>query len=358
MYPFRRLLSAASIAALVTITTGCGAPAAPDSAAENPTYFTIATASGAGQPGAAQIAEFVRQVQRFSPDGSIKIDTHLQAARDDTEAWNQAVLELVQAGDVHMALIPTHTWEGEGVTSFSALSAPFLVTSDEVLKQVAAPGVADPMLAGVAPAGLTGLALFPEGQRHLFSFGQPIDQPGDLVGKVVRAPRSDSTDEVLESFGAVPKPLPGKQFTQALAENTVGATETSFARAGALTKPTTATGNLPLYPKINTLVINQDVWNGLSDDERRTFEDAADATAAWATESMPATAAEAAAYCKAGGTIFTAPAQGIAAFKAAAAPTIARLEKDPETKALIAKIRSLAASTPAPAPLTPCSPNG
>jgi hypothetical protein len=50
MYPFRRLLSAASIAALVTITTGCGTPAAPDSAAENPTYFTIATASGAGQP--------------------------------------------------------------------------------------------------------------------------------------------------------------------------------------------------------------------------------------------------------------------------------------------------------------------
>ncbi|WP_272912723.1 hypothetical protein [Arthrobacter sp. FW305-BF8] len=34
-----------------------------------------------------------------------------------------------------------------------------------------------------------------------------------------------------------------------------------------------------------------------------------------------------------------------AAFKAAAAPTIARLEKDPAPKALIAKIRSLSAAT-------------
>ncbi|WP_104046036.1 TRAP transporter substrate-binding protein [Arthrobacter sp. ZGTC412] len=358
MYPFRRVMATASIAAFITITTACGAPKAPDSAADNPTYFTVATAYGVGQPGAAQIAELVRQVKRFSPDGSIKIDTHLQAAGDATEAWNQAVLELVQAGDVDMALIPTQTWEGEGVTSFNALSAPFLVTSDDVLKQVVAPGFADPMMAGLTPVGLTGLALFPEGQRHLFSFAEPIDEPGDLDGKVVRATRSDTADEVLQSFGAVPKPLPGKLFTQALADNAVGATETSFARAGALTKPTTATGNLPLYPRINTLVINQNVWNGLSDDERSTLEQAADATRAWATESMPATAAEAAAYCRTGGTIFTAPAEGIAAFKAAAAPTITRLEKDPETKALIAKIRSLAGSTPAPAPLAPCSPNG
>jgi TRAP-type C4-dicarboxylate transport system substrate-binding protein len=358
MYPFRRVMATASIAALISMTTACGAPEAPDLAADNPTYFTVATAYGVGQPGAAQLAEFVRQVQRLSPDGSIKIDTQLQAAGDATEAWNQAVLELVQAGDVDLALIPTQTWEAEGVTSFNALSAPFLVSNDDVLKQVVAPGFADPMLAGLTPAGLTGLALFPEGQRHLFSFAEPVKDPADLEGKVVRAPRSDTAEEVLESFGAVPKPLPGKQFTQALAENAVSATETSFARAGALTKPTTVTGNLPLYPRINTLVINQDRLNGLPDKERRILEQAADATRAWATASMPATAAEAVGYCRAGGTIFTAPEEGIEAFKAAAAPTITRLEKDPATKAIMGRIRSLAATMPAPAPLAPCSPTG
>ena len=355
MYPSRRVMAIASIAALMTMTTACEAP---DSASNKAMYLTVATATGAGQPGAAHLAEFVRQVKRVSGDGSIRIDTQLRAAGDETEAWNQAVLELVQAGDIDMALIPTRTWEGEGVTSLSALSAPFLVTNDEVLKQVVAPGFADPMLAGLTPLGLTGLALLPEGHRLLFSFGEPIETPGDLNGKVVRAPRSAATDEVLRSFGAVPKPLPGSLFTQALAENAVGATETSFARAGGLTKPTTVTGNLVLYPKINTLVVNQDRWNGLTASERRVLEQAADATRAWATESMPATAAEAAAYCHAGGTIFTAPVEGIAAFKAAVAPMIARLETDPETKALIAKIRSLNASTPIPAPLTPCGPGG
>ena len=357
MYPSRRIMAVASIATLMTVTTACGAPKVPDTSTEVPTVFTIATATSANRPGAAQIEHFAREVEFLTRDGTLKIDTQLQAAGDDTEAWNQAVVQLVQAGDVDMALIPTRTWEGEGVTSFSALSAPFLVTNDDVLKKVVAPDFAEPMLAGLEPLGVTGLGLFPEGQRHLFSFGEPIDEPGDLVGKVVRAPKSETTDEVLESFGAVPKPLPGSLFAQALAQNAVVATETSFARAGGLTKPTTVTGNLVLYSKINTLVINRDLWNGLPADERRTLEQAADGTRAWATAAMPATATEAAAYCQRGGTIFTAPAEGIAEFKAAAAPTIARLEKDPATKALMAKIRSLTASTPAPAPLTPCSPN-
>lgn len=73
------------------------------------------------------------------------------------------------------------------------------MTSDEVLEQVVAPGFADPMLDGLTPVGLTGLALFPEGQQRLFSFGEPIDEPGDLVGKVVHAARSVTAGEVLQS---------------------------------------------------------------------------------------------------------------------------------------------------------------
>lgn len=356
MYPSRRVMALASVAALVAMVPACGAPKAPDTVTDNPTVFTIATATSANRPGAAQIEHFAREVDFLTHDSSLRIETRLQAAGDDTEAWNQAVIQLVQAGDVDMALIPTRTWEGEGVTAFSALSAPFLVTSDDVLKKVVAPAFADPLLAGLEPLGLIGLGLLPEGQRLLFSFGEAIDEPGDLVGKVVRAPRSQTTDEVMESFGAVPKPLPGSLFTEALAKNSVAATETSFARAGGLAKPTTVAGNLLLYPKINTLVINRDLWNGLPEEERRTLQQAAEATRAWATAAMPATAAEAIAYCERGGTIVTAPAEGIAEFKAAAAPTIARLEKDPASKGFMAKIRSLIAATPAPAPVAPCSP--
>lgn len=58
-------------------------------------------------------------------------------------------LEADEAGDVDLALIPTQTWEAEGVTPLNALSAPFLVSNDDVLKQVVAPGFADPMRAGL-----------------------------------------------------------------------------------------------------------------------------------------------------------------------------------------------------------------
>ncbi|MET3932846.1 hypothetical protein [Arthrobacter sp. OAP107] len=150
--------------------------------------------------------------------------------------------------------------------------------------------------------------------------------------------------------------MPGNLFTQALAKGEVGATETSFGRAAGLPKPSTVTGNLALYPKINTLVISQNRLARLTAQERRVLQEAADATREWAKQSMSATAAEAAAYCKRGGTIFMAPVQGIAAFQAAVAPTIGRLEKDPATKALIARIRALTKSLPAPAALPACSP--
>ena len=230
MYPSRPV-TATAMAVLISITAACGMPKA--TATDDATDLTVATATSVNRPGAAHIAEFARQVKGFSR-GSIRITTQLRAAGDDTDAWNQAVAQLVEADEVDMALIPTRTWEGEGVTSFGALSAPFLVTRDEVLKQVVAPGFAGPMLAGLKPLGLAGLALFPEGQRFLFSFGDPIEDPGDLDSKVVRAPTSDTTNEVLGSFGAAPKPLPGNLFTQALAKGAVGATETSFARAAGL----------------------------------------------------------------------------------------------------------------------------
>ena len=103
-------------------------------------------------------------------------------------------------------------------------------------------------------------------------------------------------------------------------------------------------------------MVNAKVLKDLSEAERQLLRDAAAGTRKWADDSLPAIADDAAKFCQDGGTIVTATDAEVAAFKAAAAPVYAQLERDPGTKALIAKIRALASSEPAAAAIRPCSP--
>jgi TRAP-type C4-dicarboxylate transport system substrate-binding protein len=317
------------------------------------TVLTVATAAGAESRAASQIQEFARHVTTLS-SASVRIEPVLKAAADEADAWNQAVAQSAEGGDFDMALIPTRTWASEGITSFDALSVPFLVASDELVGHVVAPETADVMLDGLKQIGVTGLALLPDAQRRLFSFAGPGFTPADLAGKVVRAPRSATTYAALTSLGANPRALTGDLFAEALASGTVQAAESSFSRAGSFPKGSTTTGNLPLYPKINTLVINTATFGRLTANERRIVQEAASRTREAAIGAMH-TADEASAYCQNGGTIVNATEQQVAAFMAAVGPVYAQLAKDPGARALIEKVRRFTGASK-PDPIAACGP--
>jgi TRAP-type transport system periplasmic protein len=358
-----RLRGAAIMAAVAVVlgTAGCGAAKEPPQNdkqySDDATVLTLATAAGPGGSSAAQIQEFVRQVKDLS-GGSIRIEPALKAADEEADAWDQAVAQSTEGGDFDMALIPTRTWESEGVLSLAALSAPFLTASDEVITKVVAPDIADGMMAGLKQIGLTGLALLPDGPRMLFSFGGPVLTPADLAGKVVRAPRSTTGYATLKALGANPQALTGELFTAALNNGTVRAAESSFTKARSFPQASTTTGNLPLYEKVNSLVINTNTNAHLPANERRILLEAAGKTRDAVTGSVSRTAEAAVAYCQRGGTVVVATEQQIAAFGAAVAPVYSQLNKDAGTRALIAKIRALTAAAGTPAAISPCSPGG
>ena len=344
-------------AALVLAAAGCGASglSQADQQSADAMVLTLATAGGPDGHSAAQVREFASQVKELS-GGSIRIELVLRAAADEAGAWDQAVAQSTEGGDFDMALVPTRTWESEGVLSFTALSAPFLRASDQVVAKIVAPEIAGGLMAGLRPIGLTGLALLPDRPRMLFSFDGPVTAPADLAGKVVRAPGSSTGYATLKALGARPQSLAGELFTDALTKGTVKAAESSFTRAGTFPRPSTTTGNLPLYVKVNSLAINTKTYSHLAADDRRILMEAAAKTREAVTSSMVHTADEAAAYCRSGGTIVAATDEQIAAFEAAAAPVYAQLEKDSATRALIAKIRAFADAPDGAFDVAPCSP--
>ncbi|MBT2549587.1 TRAP transporter substrate-binding protein [Arthrobacter sp. ISL-65] len=354
MSPWRGAAAAAIVVLLGS--SGCQVPRPVQGDRQDQdeaTVLTVATAAGPESRAASQIQEFARHVTTLS-SAAIRIEPVLKAAADEADAWDQAVAQSTEGGDFDMALIPTRTWASEGITSFDVLSAPFLIASDELVSRVVAPDTAGGMLDDLKQIGVTGLALFPDAQRRLFSFAGPVFTPSDLAGKVVRAPRSATTYATLTSLGASPRALTGDLFVEALASGTVQAAESSFSRARSYPKGSVTTGNLPLYPKINTLVINTATYGRLTANERRIVQEAASQTRETAKGAMH-TADEASAYCQNGGTIVNATEQQVAAFRAAVGPVYAQLARDPQAKAFIERVRTFTGASE-PDPIPECGP--
>ncbi|MDQ0146110.1 TRAP transporter substrate-binding protein [Pseudarthrobacter niigatensis] len=327
--------------------------------APSPKVLRIGTQDDAVGPTRGQIEEFARQVQARS-HRTLVVDPVYRAGGDSGKGWDQVVARRVMGGDLEMAVVPARTWDTEGVLDFRALSAPFLVTSSAVIKEVVKPEHARGMLASLESAGVTGLALFPDGPRMLFSFTTPILTLADVKGMVVRAPLSDTTFAVLAALGAIPVDLADQEFGDGVARGTVGGAESSMAYAQDLptarnaTGRAIATGNLVVHSKISTLVINNKARAALTGDEQRILQEAADATREWASALFAPLSAEARKYCEGGGKVVVATEQELAAFRAASAPVYGVLEQDADTRELIGRVQDLAARTPADPAVKPC----
>jgi TRAP-type C4-dicarboxylate transport system substrate-binding protein len=314
-----------------------------------PVTLRIGTDDEPGRPAADAIEEFARQVQKRS-HGRVRIEPVWQAAGVNPKNFDQAVAALVESGRLEMGMIPARAWDTENVTTLRALQAPYLVTSDRLLKQVVTLNVATEMLAGLERAGVTGLALVPESTRHVFTYRRPYLVPADFRGTAVRAPHSRTTEALFRAMGATSGDFNGEPNAQTAGE------ETSYDRAPSLPGPTTTVGNLTMFPKANTVVVNRGRFASLDPASRRILQDAATATRDWGVRSMPDTAALADRYCKQGGTIVTATPAQLAAFRQAAQPVYDDLNRDATTAHLINEIGDLAAAAGAQLSVPPCNP--
>jgi TRAP-type C4-dicarboxylate transport system substrate-binding protein len=350
------------LATSVLLITGCGDSGGTKAGgASSPVTLRLATPDPPSAPSHSQIEHFAQEVETRS-GGRLQIEPVYGAASTELGGgvrpdWDQVTGRRVVSGELEMGLIPARAWDTEGVTSLQALQAPFLIDSDALMTRVVSGATAGDLLSGLDAAGVTGLALFPEGLRHLFFFG---DDPSldDLGGKAVRAPTSAITTALFHALGATTDDyLPNSDpFVNGIADGSIVAADASFSAVGALPRAATVVGNVTLYPKVNSLVINTDAFDELGDDQRQVLREAADATLAWAVESFVSDKAGAAAYCAHAGSVINVPQADIDALVTKADPVYETLTRDPATKRLIEQIQAIKAELPATPALTPCGP--
>jgi TRAP-type C4-dicarboxylate transport system substrate-binding protein len=327
------LVAVMAVALAGPVLAGCSSDE-DDATADSgkPVTLRIGTDDEPGRPAADQIQELARRVSKLS-GGEIRIKPVWHAAGDGPD-WDQRVARMVTSGELDMGLIPSRTWDTEGVESLRALNAPFLVTSDALLAEVISGDLAGDLMSGLPEAKVVGIALFPEGMRHPFGLKKPLLGPDDYEGRAIRSPTSKTTAAVFEALGA------SANDDEADEEVHAGLDSSYLLNPGG-----TATGNVTFYPKVNSLVIGSKAYEELDEDQRELLSTAAAQTRDWAIQTVPSDAEAARTFCRNGGRVVSAGEADVAALEEGTASVYAELERDRQTQELIAAIRELKQST-------------
>jgi TRAP-type C4-dicarboxylate transport system substrate-binding protein len=321
--------------ALLVLSTGC---AVGDKAGGSGKRVTlrVGTSDPNGRPAARAMHEFAAHLRTRS-GGRLRVEPRFKVASE--VAFDQVVAHKVATGELEMAVVPARAW---GVRSLQALQAPFLVSTDELMLRIPTSPLAPRLLAGLPEAGVVGLALLPEERRHPFGFGRPLASLQDFRGRRLRVPRADGVYATMRALGAVPIDPGSLAFIDGVRDGSITGADSGFGNeASTLPQRGIATGNVTLYAKFQVLAINRATWEGLSDADRADLREAARRAQASAIDEVTGDVIQAQRFCARGGTVVDADPGALPDFEDAVRPVYARLERDPETRALIAGIRAL-----------------
>jgi TRAP-type C4-dicarboxylate transport system substrate-binding protein len=344
----------AAVAGLGAIAlAGCGDTQADKAGGSaRPIVLRLGTPNGPDRPESDDIEHFAARVRELS-GGEMRVTIVWSAAGGP----EQPVAAMVRHGTLDAALIATRAWDVEGVSSLRALQAPFLITSQAIENRVVTSRLAGSMLAGLQKAGVTGLALLPADLLHPFGFGKAFRSPGDFAGSNIRVPVSTTSYSLVRALGGTPVSPDADAFNLAVRHGSVDGAEWYLELGNTLpvgVGPTTATANVTFFPKVHSLVVNTNVFRRLTDAQRTILRRAATDTLHWVIRTNVHEVTAAAQFCKNGGAIVASSPAELAAFRRAAAPVYATLERDPLTRRLIEQIRQLEQRTTEDPPIALC----
>jgi TRAP-type transport system periplasmic protein len=346
---FIRWLVAAVIAAGAMVPVACsGSEADKAGGADKVEARVLTMAVQSGVPD--QMSAFAEEVSRLS-EGTLEIEFS-DKWRLGEPTYEAGTLEDVKAGKVDMAWVGARAFDTVGVNSFQALLAPLLVDSYDLEAKVFEEGIPDEMLKAVEELDLVGIGVLPGPMRKLLGVARPYVAPGDFAGQVVGIQDSAVAKQTFDALGATPKPVPAEAPLDGL-----DAYEQQLASIAGNSYEADAkyvTSNVNLWPRPLVIVMGNDAYESLTDEQRSALRDAAESAIPKALEASRAEDDEAVdKLCKRGLTFGTASEADVAELRTAFEPVYADLGSDPETKSYLDAITSLkteiAASAEAPA---------
>lgn len=328
----------------VGLLAGCGSGAANKAGGSSaPHVLRLANSNNSDQPDTDTIEHFAAQVRKRS-GGSLRIRITYLAAGTSSPYVETRTIEAVKRGRFDLGWIGARAWDMNGVTSFEALQAPFLITSMRLLNRVVASTLATEMLGSLTThGGVVGLALVPDFLRHPVGMGRAFVKPADFVGARIRIQPSRVTAATIRALGARPVAISNDDIGLAIDQKRVDAQEVAM-----LNSPggSVVTENVVFFGKALTLFANSDRYRSLDDEQRRVIRDAAADALHYALAHHPPDSDLAKGYCYDRRRITFATPADVHVLVEKEQPVYRWLESDPQTKRFIEQIKALKRTTP------------
>lgn len=335
-------LMAASLA-LVISAAGCGGSG---DKAGGPRSVSLTLQAPDGASDLSDV--FVREVERRS-DGTLKIVVEGEAYSSADPANEARLAAALRTGKAELTLLPSRAWESQGVKTFRALQAPFLVTDDTLLRRIVSGPVSREILRGTDRIGVVGLTLLPDSLRRTLG-RRAFTNLDALRGARIRIVDSATTAAGLRALGAIPVTgYVADQVGPGLTRGRLDGTESSAGSIldnnyQAVAKYLPA--NVVLFPKTNTIAISRRAFERLSSEQQDALREAAAATLAASLENRSPDAADLERLCQAGVRLARATPAELAALHDAVEPVYEALRRDPATAKILSQIEQLKAAAP------------
>lgn len=191
-------------------------------------------------------------------------------------------VEMIYAGesdvDLHSTIIHSNIDE-----RFAAISMPFLYGSLEEVdeKLINNQKAVDALFAIVREKGAEPLAIFENGFRQLTNSKRPVNGVADMLDLKVRVPGMSMYIDLFRALGASPGAMAFSEVYTALSQGTIDGQENPL--------DTIRSNKIQEVQKYLTmwnysydpilLTVSKDVWSGLTEDEKKIFQEAATSAA-------------------------------------------------------------------------------
>jgi tripartite ATP-independent transporter DctP family solute receptor len=285
-----------------------------------------------GEPGSL----FQKSADEFAKRANAKLGSKAKVVVYGSSqlGGDKELLQKLKLGTVDLA-VPSTVMSSE-VDLFGIFEMPYLVKDREHMKRIEKEVVWPSLAPAAAKKGLTLLAVWENGYRHITNSKHPINVPDDLKGIKLRVPEGKWRVKMFEAYGANPSPMKFSEVFTALQSGVMDGQENPLtqiysAKFQEVQKYLSLTGHVytPAY-----LTAGTTKWNALPADVRKILEDTAKETQAFVYQTAAKDEDDLLAKLKAGGIQVNNPDKN--AFVAASKPVYEEFGKEVSgAKALI-----------------------
>lgn len=286
----KSLVAFAPMAAMVLALTACGGA---DASGGDGQTLRLALNQTEEHPSYIALENFGDSLSDAT-DGRWEVDVYA----NETLGAQQEAIQLVSDGSVEMAIVSGTQLENLN-EDFRVFNLPQVF--DDVEHQMAVlsdDSITSELYASLEDQKITVLGGFTQGTRSLYNSKKPVEKPADLAGMKIRVQESDVHMKMIEAMGGSAAPMAYGEVYTAMQSGVLDGAENNEVsylsqKHNEVAKYFSNTNHLV---GLDYLVINTDVLEGMTEEDRAVFDEKWDAavvehTELWTSETDKAHAA-------------------------------------------------------------------